>query len=211
MRAFSVLLVLLTAGITQAQITVPASVEAHKPVVATLKATLPDGAQLRGTWSVSGGEYLQVDPLTIHIWAATGVHTVAASGVWVVTKRVTLPDGQALDALVDFGQYQYTADFTVGKAVPPGPPPIPPGNKRAVILEETSQRTPQQAALWLQARKALGAKLLILDKDLPSAAAYSAAAGAADLPALVVLVGDQVVTVSPCPATLEALQKAVQP
>lgn len=195
-----------------AQITVPAQTAAYKPVVATLAATLPPGAQLRGSWSVTGGDFLEVDANTVHVWAAPGVHTISASGVWVLTKSVTI-EGQNVPILIDFGQYAYTTQFTIAAVGPPVPPPAPPGNRWALIVEETSIRTPQQAALWLQLRKAFGQrKLLILDQDNPSAAwgpFFAHAAGVAR-PALVVFAGDGAfVRAVPCPATVAAVQAEV--
>lgn len=212
MRCLAVLFVLLLPALAPAQISVPANVAAHKPIVAKLSANLPPGAQLRGSWNVTGGDFLEADANAIHIWAGPGVHTVSANGIWVLTKTVTI-DGQELQVLIDFGQYAYSAEFKVGGVVPPVPPPQPPGDRWAIIVEETSNRTPQLAALWLQLRKTPPAsKLLILDKDHPAAAykAYFSAAAAVPLPALVVVATDgSVVSAAPCPLTLEAIKAEV--
>ena len=215
MRGFSrflftaCVLVALLPGLASAQITVPSPVESHKPIVATLAATLPPGAQLRGAWNVTGAEFIEVDASKIHIWAAPGVHTVVASGVWVVTKDVTI-DGQTVPVLVDFGQYNYSAQFTVAADGPPVPPPVP-GQRRGLIVTETAQQTPAQKQLFLELRKAYSDQLLpIIDRSHPPVA-YSAAVSACgnQVPALVVLAADGVtiVRVVPLPATAEAVKQ----
>ena len=209
MRFLACLLALLAAANSHAQIVVPATIEAHKPLVATLSDPIPEGAAIELTWRVEGGEFLPLDGRSVHIWAAPGAHKITARGYWLLTKRVTLPDGQAFDALLGFGQIDHEATVTVGG---PSPPPPPPGKAWGVILEETSERTPQQAALWLQARTAFksGPKFLILDDDSPDAAPYLRHASALPRPALVVLADDgALVSAAPCPMTLDAIKKAL--
>ena len=212
MRLFAAVLLWLTAATAHAQITVPAQVDAHQPIVAVLAENIPDGAKLEYAWRVTGGDFLEVDGKTIHVWAAPGNHTITARGYWILTKRVTMPDGQEFDALLGFGQFDHSADFKVGGTVPPVPPPHPPGNRWPFIVEESSRRTTQQAALWQQVRLAFKSKYAIEDRDNPSSAykAYFAAASAVQLPALVVVAADgSIVSAVPCPETLDGIRQQV--
>lgn len=211
LRTIAVLLVLVLAHAAHAEITVPATIAPYKPIVAVLKtANVPPGAQVRGTWSVTGGDLVQVQADTVHVWAPPGTYTVTASGVWVLTEPVEV-NGKTIPVLIDFGQYSESATFTVGGVVPPVPPPTP-SKAWGVILEETRERTPQQAALWLKVRSEFqaGPKLLILDQDSPDAAAYLSAVGGLSLPVLLVCnESGQVVSSAACPTTLAAIKKAL--
>jgi hypothetical protein len=200
-------LALLPPGVSLGQITVPPTVESHKPICATLAAPLPEGAKIKGGWTVSAAEFLQVSDTEIHIWAAPGVHEVTYQGAYVVTRDVTI-EGQVIPVLVDFGQFNYRASFTVGQSVPPVPPPVP-GKRRGLIVEETSQRTPAQKSLYLELRKAFSDQLLpIVDRSHPPAAwAAAVSATGTVAPALVVIAADgSVLRVVPLPSTVAAIQ-----
>lgn len=126
--------------------------EPHEPIVATVTITnVPDGAKLRGSFSVSDGSYLPAGENVYHVWAPPGKHVVKAAGIWVLTEPVVIGD-KTIQALVDFGQFSYERTITVGPDVPPPPPP-PPGSRWSVIWEETDDRTPQQGNLFLALRK----------------------------------------------------------
>ena len=146
--------------------------DANEPIVATVTITdVPVGAKLRGSFAVSDGSYLPAGENVYHVWAPSGKHTVTAQGVWVLTEPVVVGD-KTIQVLVDFGQFSYSRTFQVGSEVPPGPfpqpPPVPVGERWSVIFEETSQRTPQQASLFVQLRKS--SPIQILDvSQLPPA------------------------------------------
>jgi len=158
----------------------------HEPIVAKVTITdVPEGAKLRGSFSVTDANYLPAGPDVFHVWAGPGKHTVTSQGVWVLTKDITVGD-QTFPVLVDFGQYSYAKEFIVGDN--PVPPPPPPGTRNAVILEETDQRTPAQAILWDQLRKEFQPeRLQILDDDLPQATKYLALSKITARPVLLVL------------------------
>jgi hypothetical protein len=142
---------------------------------------------------------------TFHVWAATGRHTITASGVWVLTKDVTVGD-QTFPVLVDFGQYSYSRSFIVGEddVVPP------PGPRRAVILEETKDRTPAFALLKQQLlQEFLPDKMQILDDDLAAASKYLPLIQESVRPVLLVLEGDKLVRAIPCPVSVSAVKAEV--
>jgi hypothetical protein len=210
-----IVFLLLFASAAWGDIEVKPQYDEHEPIVATVTITdVPEGAKLRGSFAVSDGSYLPSGENVYHIWCPPGKHTLTAAGVWVLTKDVTVGD-QTFPVLLDFGQFSYTRQFTVGEDVPPVPPtPVPPpGVRWAVIWEESSQRTPQQAALYVQLRKSFTKnRLLILDvSQLPPAwEAYRKMLPAnQDLPALQVLAGDKQVRVVSCPSSVDAVQGAI--
>jgi hypothetical protein len=145
---------------------------------------------------------------TFHVWAATGRHTITASGVWVMTKTVTIGT-DTVDVLIDFGQYNYTKTFIVGEG-DVVPPPQPPGVRRAVILEETSDRTPAFALLKQQLlNEFLPERMQILDDDLAAASQYLPLAKESVRPVLLVLEGDKLVRALPCPDSVSAIKAEV--
>jgi len=118
-----------------AQIEVPDKVDVHKPLVATLQLgeQIPEGAKVRGSWDVPGAAWLPCGD-SIHIWAAPGTVKITASGVWVLTRDVTVGE-ETFPVLVDFGQYNYNAEVLVGEDPnPPPPPPPPPGGPYEIAM-----------------------------------------------------------------------------
>jgi hypothetical protein len=165
--------------------------DANEPIVATVTITgVPEGAKLRGSFSVSDGSYLPAGENIYHIWAAPGKHLLSAQGVWVLTRDVTV-EGQTFPVLLDFGQFKFERTIVVGGEVPPVPPPVPPpppGNRKAVILEESKDKTAAQALLWAQLiKKYPPEKLQILDDDLPAAQQYVSLSKLTQRPVLLVL------------------------
>jgi hypothetical protein len=220
-RAAACFLLVCWAAIARADIEVKDFYEANEPIAIRVQPTgVPEGARLRGSLQVTDASTLQPIPTesVFYCWAGPGKHTVSASGVWVMTKSITVGT-ETFDVLIDFGQYTYVKTFTVAGEVPPVPPPlppvppVPPGERWAVIWEESSQRTPQQAALYVQLRKSFTKnRLLILDvSQLPPAwEAYRKMLPAnQDLPALQVLAGDKQVRVVSCPSSVDAVQGAI--
>lgn len=79
------------------------------------------------------------------VWAPEGRHTVTATGVWVLTRDVQIGE-ESVPVLVDFGQYGFSKDFTVGTPPPvcpvcgkdpcvcPTPPPPPADQKWMVVF-----------------------------------------------------------------------------
>ena len=215
---WSTFYLLFAAAPSQAQITVPAQVNPYEPIVVQVAfKDIPAGARTRGAISISDAVWLPAGEAdTYHIWAASGSHTVTAEGLWVLTRDVKVGD-ETLPVLVDFGSYRYTATFTVGTAPDPkpdpkpDPPPPPPGVRWALVVEESSQRTPSQANLWVALRKELPEqRLLIVDKDsaVPSLAKLLGSVSSDDrLPVLLVVQGDALVRKVRMPATVQAIKE----
>jgi hypothetical protein len=143
---------------------------------------------------------------------------VKAAGIWVLTEPVVVGD-KTINALVDFGQFAYEKSFTVGPEVPvpPFPPPVPPtppGQRWAIVWEESSERTPQQAALYVALRKQFKTdRLLILDvSTLPPAwEVYRKLVPSSQvLPALQVLAADKQVRVVSLPASVSEVVSEVK-
>jgi len=164
-------LLLLLGSRAWADIQVKPQYDLNEPIVATVTVTdVPEGAKLRGSFSVTGGSYLSAGENVYHLWCGPGKHTLTAAGVWVLTQEVDV-GGQKLPILVDFGQFSYSKDIVVGDGPDPPPPPPPPGTRWAVIWEETEQRNQHRGLgdLFLQLRKEFqNNRLLIKDvTDLP--------------------------------------------
>jgi hypothetical protein len=194
----------------------PATARVHEPVVAVVAPTdVPDGARLRGSFTVATGLSLPCGDNTFHLWLPPGKHLLRARGVWILTKDV-LVDGQTLPVLLDFGSYEYEHAIVVGDPGPDPPPPVPPvppGERWAVIWNETAERTPQQANLFVALRKEFQSdRLLILDvSNLPPKweAWRAKLAPAQSLPALMVVSGNQLVRVVPLPSSVSAVKEAI--
>lgn len=201
-----------------ADIEVKPQYDDHEPIVATVTITgVPEGAKLRGSFAVSDGSYLSAGENIYHIWAGPGKHLLTAQGVWVLTRDVTV-DGQTFPVLLDFGQFKFDKTIVVGGEVPPVPPippvpPDPPGIRWAIIWEATEARTPQQASLYIQLRKtAEKNRLFILDvHQLPPKweAWRKLAPEKLEVPALMVLAGDKVLRVVPCPSSADAVKQEI--
>jgi hypothetical protein len=160
-RAAACFLLVCWAAIARADIEVKDFYEANEPIAIRVQPTgVPEGARLRGSLQVTDASTLQPIPTesVFYCWAGPGKHTVSASGVWVMTKSITVGT-ETFDVLIDFGQYTYVKTFTVAGEVPPVPPPlppvppVPPGERWAVIWIETEQQTPAQKNLYLQLRQ----------------------------------------------------------
>jgi hypothetical protein len=210
MRGVWLLLFWLFVATTYGDIDVKPQYDVHEPIVATVTITdVPVGAKLRGSLAVSDGSYLPAGENVFHVWAAPGKHMITSQGVWVLTKDVTVGD-QTFPVLIDFGQYNYSKSFIVGEGdvVPPPQPPTPPGVRRAVILEETSDRTPAFALLKQQLLKEfLPERMEILDDDLAAASKYLPLVKADVRPVLLVLASDKLVRAVPCPASVAGVKE----
>lgn len=221
---FTIVATLLLAAAASAQIIVPENVEPHTPIVASLQAELPDGAQIQGGWGCDDSEtckWIAVNPTLIHVWAKPGRHVLTFRGAWLATRSVELPNGEVIQAVTGFGFLDHAAEFTVGSddddedpQPNPIPPPPPPGLRVGVIVEETLERTVDQARLWLELRKTFEKdRLFILDQDQLVGPFWSKFAEAVrdsqlELPVLVVAAeGGQVVRVVKCPDTADRIKK----
>ena len=157
------------------QITIaPEKPKLHDPIVATLSLgqQIPEGAKIRGSWECTTAQWLSpcvgIVPAgttcnQIYLWAPAGTHVVRASGIWVLTKDVTVGD-QTFPVLMDFGQYDYRASVVVSGGGPGPDPPDPPnpgGKFEIVMFYQASQldKYPQAQRSLLTSR-ALREKLV---------------------------------------------------
>jgi hypothetical protein len=211
----------LVAQTALAQINVPAEVEQHKLVVASLAAPIPDGAYLAdGGWEIvgSGSQVADTRPSGAEIvWTGPpGEYQVLYDGV--LLQDVTFVDGAKNPVTIRsyVGRIKERATCTIKGGQPdPGPdPPVPPpGTRWALVVEESSTRTPAQANLWTALRKDLPlSRLLIVDKDsrADSLRPYlSSIPAGTPLPVLCVVhqATGEVVRVVPVPGTVEAFKQ----
>jgi hypothetical protein len=202
---------LLAASTVWGQIDVPTDTPPYQPIVARLRNPIPEGAQIQGGWTLSSAAFLPAAGC-VHVWAPPGRHSIAYRGIWIKTRPITI-DGQVVQVLEGFGFIDESATFKVGGGPDPGPdPPVPPPSQRwALVVEETSQRTPQQAALLTKLRSEYQSRLVIADKDSTASklrAYINQVPSTMPLPALVVASMDGVlIRVVPLPATVEAFRK----
>ena len=115
-------------GHASAQIVVPDRVEPHSKIVATLEHEIPDGAEIKSSWSVPARvDYEQVGDRML-IWAPPGKHELGVSLIWVQFELLEIEvagETRTIKNLLDFGQQTHKAAFTVaGK--PPDPEPDEP-------------------------------------------------------------------------------------
>ncbi len=173
----------VTPAFVLAQVKVEPRYEPYTPIVAECIATVPPDAQVQATWSVTGAAKLvQVSPVKIHVWAPPGTYDVSLIGMWLKTREVKIGQ-EKVQVLESFGLLNSKGTFQVGQPDPPTPPnpPTPPDpptpqpqKVTAVVIEESSQRTPAQASVvlspniasWVQAG---GHKWYVFDRDAENA------------------------------------------
>ena len=148
-----------------------------------------------GKWIViSAGEFLPV-PVTV-LEAGKAIVFEAPPGKYGV---FFFPPGDA----------QPTVQVLVlGQGDQPVPPPPPPGKRWGVIWEQTEQRTPAQAALYVKLRQQFPQdQLRIFDVDQlpPSWEAYRKLANPQALPALAVYADNKLVRVVPLPSSVDSV------
>lgn len=194
------------------QIVVPPESEVHSPVVASLAASIPDGAQVQGGWTLPSGKLLPCGQ-SVHVWAPPGKHTIGYRGVWIKTRPLVI-EGETVQVLENFGFIDETATFVVkGGGPDPGPdPPVPPPSRRwALVVEESSQRTPAQSSLLVTLRSEYQGRLLIADKDTSAPKLQqwvSQVPAGSSLPVLVIASTDgALIRVVPMPITVEAFRQ----
>lgn len=206
------LALLLLTSPAWAEIQVKTKYELGEPITPTLTDKIPDGAIIYGGWQVTAGATLEKCPCCstwCAVWVkATGTYTVSFSGVWFTFKEVTL-DGEKVKVVTAMGQVDQKAAFEVAGS---DPPPPPPGERWGMIIEESSERTAKQAALYQQVRDQIKSPtVLILDKDQPGSAAplvsQAIALKPGTLPLLVtVSSAGTVATVTALPDSLTAIK-----
>jgi hypothetical protein len=134
----------MTAVVAMGQITItPPKPGLHEPIIANLSLgpDIPEGAKIRGSWDCGAAKWLEpscVGPVAVkqvYIWAAAGTYTIRATGIWVLTKDVTVGE-QTFPVLMDFGQYDYRASLVVSGGGPGPDPPDPPnpGGKYRIVM-----------------------------------------------------------------------------
>jgi len=166
----------IPASLLLGQVKVDPHYEPFTPIMAECVTTVPPDAQVQATWSVTGAAKLvQVSPVTVHVWAPPGTYDVSLVGMWLKTREVKIGQDK-VQVLESFGLLNAKGSFQVGQADPPTPPtpPDPPAPQpqkiTAVVIEESSQRTPAQASVvlsptiasWVQAG---GHKWYVFDRD----------------------------------------------
>jgi hypothetical protein len=153
-----------------------------------------------GKWIVFSEGFMPIQPVLVD-----GGKTILWEGKPGTYAVIYLPpgDGQPVVQQVKLGEKEPSPD--------PPVPPVPPGERWAVIWEESSQRTPQQAALYAALRKQLEPnKLFVLDVSSPGAKwePYSKQLPANQtLPALQILAGQKQVRAVACPSSVDGVKQ----
>ena len=217
--AISILSVLAVATRAMGAIDVKTSYQDHEPIVIKVAPdAMPEGAVLRkAKFKCPGATVVKVDENTFHLWAAPGKYTVEATGTWRLYQQIIDKNDKEWQVISDEDDYEFAANFEVTGGVAPDPlpppqPPTPPGVRRAVILEETSDRTPQFALLKRTLLKEFPPeRLQILDDDLPAASQYLPLlpSNPPALPVLLVLVEDKLVRAVPCPDSVAGVKQEI--
>lgn len=131
-------LVLLLCSAALGQIVVPAETPRDKIVDATVTLPgVPADAKLLGTLTIDGADWREGNSKGLyHIVAPPGEYKIVASGWWITTRTVKLPDEpEPVEVITGMGQYNQVAAFKVtGGAGPDPPDPPPPGGKYRIVL-----------------------------------------------------------------------------
>ena len=205
--------VLSSATALNADIDVQPQYKEHAAIVVTVvPSDVPQGARVRSSIAIQGATVRTFGDNHC-VWAPPGSYTVVASGVWVLTEDVNIGD-QTVPVLVDFGQYQETANFTIGEGTPPTPPPTPSKKKWLIIIEESSKRTSAQANLYTKLRVQKVPRVIIADQHDASERVRQYVALIPDgtyLPRAIVVDEDgTVVQQAPLPDTIDAVKELIQ-
>lgn len=138
------------AGEVFGQISVPEQSDPHSKLIATLEHDAPEGSQVKYSWDVSDGvDYERVGD-RLFLWAPPGEHDLSASLIWVKFEIITIEvDGEPKEIrnLIDFGQQQHRASFSVGEPEPPEPPD-PPDPPAPDVPDDQFQNIGKRVALW---------------------------------------------------------------
>lgn len=171
------------AGTASAQIQLPNKVSPYEPIVAVCNCTNEEGTTVETKWDLTSrgnakSQMIQVSGRRVHIWGSPGRHQLNV--MWVVFREIEVvtPGGgtDKIKTVVSWDRDDH--EFTIsGDPGPdpdpdPDPDPVPEGDRWVIILEETEERTPQQADLWTDLRVHVRPKddieLFISDHDRQS-------------------------------------------
>ena len=134
----------LLMALTVGQITVPAETAPYLPVVATVAAQMPEGAQFDGGWKLQGAHFLPDGKNRIHIWAKPGEYKLEFSGLWLHLKDVTFKDGDGneitITSYLGHGIINESATFKVTGEPPPPPPPPLSDHYQIVLFVEAGEQ-----------------------------------------------------------------------
>jgi hypothetical protein len=130
--------------------------------------TLPTSGRLLGYaaspepcgWLIIGPNNTDIEPVVSTDMRSVVFQGDAGSYIIVALVIKTLPDGKPIVSPL-------RKVLVLGGTVPPVPPPLPPGSKWILILEETGDRTAQMGNLLIAIRRQpeLSKLVQILDKD----------------------------------------------
>ena len=160
---------LLCAAPVLAGINVPAEVRSPPdPIVASVDADIPEGAQSKGLWGISGtGEAALVEVGDgVHIWAQPGTYTLEYRGMWVDF------DAKEFDFIDERAEIKvYVGDEPGPDPKPdPDPDPQPTEHLTVVIIEDVSARDElpygQVQAMTLPDIRELPELFRLVDKDV---------------------------------------------
>ena len=215
---FAFLAVLVICSNCIGGIDIKASYTLGEPIVVKVTPdTMPEGAVLRkAKFKCLGAAAVKVDDSTWHIWAPPGKYAVDASGTWRLYQTITDKNDKEWQVIADEDDYEFAASFEVTGGdgpgpVPPPPPLPPPGERRAVIIEESEQRTTAQAVLFQTLT--LSKKAEVLDDDQPSAQKYLPllpTSISTVRPVMLVMAADRLVRAVPCPTSIAAVDEELK-
>jgi hypothetical protein len=191
MKAF--LSFLLAAFITTplcAQLTIPDTIEAYKPIVAGCNCIVPEKGKAVFQWSVdpTSASIASDDNSKLYIWAAPGQHNVEVvvmietfKDVQVIVVDPNDPNNKdkwtlkTVQMISDVSFNKYAKSYTVGNGPGPGPTPPPPGPGPGPGPVPTDDFA-AKAQTWL---KAIPAANYSKDKALAVADTYKSVAAKA--------------------------------
>lgn len=134
MRLTSIALLLLATPVL-AEINVPAEIQSPpNPIVATVDAEIPDGAQSKGKWEITGdaeAQLIEDGDHQVYAWAQPGTYTISYTGMWVDFEA------KAFDFIDEEASLTVTAKDSPDP--PPPPPPPPPGAKQMVLFYQAQR------------------------------------------------------------------------
>ena len=147
-----IFLLLMSSGLL-GQIVVPQKVEVGEELVATVSASMPEGATFDGGWAISCSngtactaryQFLKEDN-KIGIWAKPGKYQLTFSGFWLLLEEKTFTDGDGnqikIKSYISHGFINEETAFEVtGNGDPPVPPnPTPAGPYQIMMFYDADQ------------------------------------------------------------------------
>lgn len=117
-----ILLAVLTSPLV-AEIDVPEEIQSPpNPIVATVDADIPEGAQSKGRWEIEGGaeaQFIKANGNTVYIWAQPGEYVLSYTGMWVDF------DAKTFDFIEEQASVLVTTEDTPDPDPEPDPDPDP--------------------------------------------------------------------------------------